>query len=223
MTQEVVSVYEGEKITVTYDRRRCIHAAECGRSGSPVFDIIKDPWVDPNLADVESVVRIIHRCPTAALTYQRKDGGSAESAPERNTITVSPNGPLYVRGQVQIVRPDGTEISREYRVALCRCGASKHKPICDNSHLETGFKDLGPINADPDPAQTLEAGALKITVRKDGPLHVEGPVTVYAGNGREAMRATEIWLCRCGGSQNKPFCDGTHKKIGFRPDSGAAG
>ena len=30
MTKEIVSVYEGEKMTVTYDRRRCIHAAECG-------------------------------------------------------------------------------------------------------------------------------------------------------------------------------------------------
>jgi CDGSH-type Zn-finger protein/uncharacterized Fe-S cluster protein YjdI len=222
MTAEIVSVYEGENITITYDRRRCIHAAECGRSRNPVFDVTKDPWIDPNLSDVESIVCIIQRCPTAALTYQRKDGGPEEPAPERNTITVSPNGPLYVRGQVQILRADGTELSREYRVALCRCGQSKYKPICDNSHLEAGFRDLGPINADPDVGQTLEAGVLKITVLKNGPLRVEGPVTVYAGNGREAMRATELYLCRCGASQNKPFCDGTHKKIGFRPDSSGA-
>jgi CDGSH-type Zn-finger protein/uncharacterized Fe-S cluster protein YjdI len=222
MSNEVVSVYEGENVTVTYDRRRCIHAAECGRSHSPVFDVAKDPWIDPSLAEVETVARIIQRCPTGALTYQRKDGGPAEPAPQRNTITVSPDGPLYVRGQVQILLPDGTELAKEYRVALCRCGQSKYKPICDNSHLAAGFKDLGAVNGDPDPGETLEAGPLKITVRKDGPLQVQGPATLLAGSGREAMRAIELFLCRCGGSQDKPFCDGTHKKIGFRPDSAGA-
>ncbi len=218
MAQEIVSVYEGDQLTITYDRRRCIHAAECGRSHSRVFDISKDPWVDPNLDGVEVVARIIQRCPTGALTYQRKDGGPEERAPAHNSIVISPDGPIYVRGDVKVVGADGAELLSAYRVALCRCGHSKHKPICDRSHVEAQFTDAGPVNADPDATLDFGPGPLEITVLKNGPLQVQGPVTVCAGSGREAMRTREAWLCRCGSSQNKPFCDGTHKKVGFTPD-----
>lgn len=222
MTKEIVSVYEGEKMTVTYDRRRCIHAAECGRSHSKVFDDSKDPWIVPDRDDVETLAGIIQRCPTGALTYRRKDGGAEEPTPTRNTISVSPNGPVYIRGDIRLLRPDGSELSREHRVALCRCGQSKHKPICDRSHVEAKFEDLGAVNSDPDLTNEAGSGPLTITVLKDGPMQIEGSFTLYSGNGREAMRADKAWLCRCGGSHDKPFCDGTHNKIGFRPDSEGA-
>jgi CDGSH-type Zn-finger protein len=69
----------------------------------------------------------------------------------------------------------------------------------------------------------LKAGATrgfmtKITVRNDGPLRVEGVVELvdmdgkpYGLGGRE-----NIALCRCGHSQSKPFCDGSHKNAGFQ-------
>jgi CDGSH-type Zn-finger protein len=55
-----------------------------------------------------------------------------------------------------------------------------------------------------------------ITPLENGPYLVKGPVTVVDADGAEYQteRAT-IALCRCGGSTNKPFCDGTHSKIGF--------
>ncbi|MDF3838899.1 CDGSH iron-sulfur domain-containing protein [Cupriavidus basilensis] len=52
----------------------------------------------------------------------------------------------------------------------------------------------------------------------NGPLHVKGNLEVISGTGRTVARMTEAWLCRCGQSGNKPFCDGTHKKVGFRSD-----
>jgi CDGSH-type Zn-finger protein len=57
----------------------------------------------------------------------------------------------------------------------------------------------------------------KITALDNGPYLVKGPVLLLDAEGNEfrAERAT-IALCRCGGSANKPFCDGTHAKIGFR-------
>ncbi len=57
----------------------------------------------------------------------------------------------------------------------------------------------------------------KITVRDNGPYLVKGPVLLLDEEGNEfrAERAT-VALCRCGGSMTKPFCDGTHSKIGFR-------
>ncbi|HKB27130.1 MAG TPA: CDGSH iron-sulfur domain-containing protein [Methylomirabilota bacterium] len=59
---------------------------------------------------------------------------------------------------------------------------------------------------------------VKITVRPNGPNVVEGEVEVYDASGKKldtGGRPT-IALCRCGGSSNKPFCDGTHNKIAFK-------
>ena len=55
-----------------------------------------------------------------------------------------------------------------------------------------------------------------ITVRQNGPYVVKGPIDLVdaEGNAFRVERET-IALCRCGGSTNKPFCDGTHSKIGF--------
>lgn len=60
---------------------------------------------------------------------------------------------------------------------------------------------------------------VKITVRLNGPFRVEGPFKLVDANGNEWELPTgKPWvsLCRCGQSANKPFCDGTHKKIGFQ-------
>ena len=57
----------------------------------------------------------------------------------------------------------------------------------------------------------------KITVVYNGPYLVKGPVLLLDAEGQEfrAERGT-VALCRCGGSMTKPFCDGTHSKVGFR-------
>lgn len=57
----------------------------------------------------------------------------------------------------------------------------------------------------------------KITVNKNGSLRVEGEVEIYdaAGNKYDLGGRTVIGLCRCGQSNNKPFCDGAHARCGF--------
>ena len=59
---------------------------------------------------------------------------------------------------------------------------------------------------------------VKITVRPNGPYLVEGEVelTDPAGNTIDTTGRPRIALCRCGASVTKPFCDGTHSKIGFQ-------
>lgn len=62
---------------------------------------------------------------------------------------------------------------------------------------------------------------VRITVRKNGPYHVQGRVVLVDHEGNEIpYEGEEIWLCRCGGSATKPFCDGTHRRIGFKGDLG---
>ena len=57
----------------------------------------------------------------------------------------------------------------------------------------------------------------KITALDNGPYLVKGPVVVVDAEGNEFPSEREtIALCRCGGSTTKPFCDGTHSKVGFQ-------
>jgi CDGSH iron-sulfur domain-containing protein 3 len=57
----------------------------------------------------------------------------------------------------------------------------------------------------------------KITVLDNGPYLVKGPVLLLDAEGNEfRVERSTVALCRCGGSATKPFCDGTHSKIGFR-------
>ncbi|OGD55954.1 hypothetical protein A3I57_04025 [Candidatus Beckwithbacteria bacterium RIFCSPLOWO2_02_FULL_47_23] len=60
----------------------------------------------------------------------------------------------------------------------------------------------------------------KITALKDGPYSVEGPITITDGSGqtKEVKAGQSVRLCRCGASKTKPFCDGSHKVVGFKSD-----
>ena len=56
-----------------------------------------------------------------------------------------------------------------------------------------------------------------ITLSQNGSLKVEGPIRLVNEEGKDlpTKEGKPVFLCRCGGSSNKPFCDGTHKTIGF--------
>ncbi|MFB7250190.1 CDGSH iron-sulfur domain-containing protein [Microbacterium sp. NPDC056234] len=63
---------------------------------------------------------------------------------ERVSITPYPDGPLLVRGDVDLRTPDGEPVQRNRRtVALCRCGLSAIKPFCDGTHKAAGFRTEG--------------------------------------------------------------------------------
>jgi CDGSH-type Zn-finger protein len=66
---------------------------------------------------------------------------------------------------------------------------------------------------------------LKITVRNDGPLRLEGEAIALVDEGGKPWGLagrTVVSLCRCGESANKPFCDGSHNRSGFRSSCEAA-
>ena len=64
---------------------------------------------------------------------------------------------------------------------------------------------------------------LKITTTDNGPYLIEGPARVVDADGNEydPTDQTTIFLCRCGGSRTKPFCDGTHETLKFEAASRA--
>lgn len=140
---DTVRLYVGKDIDVTYDAERCIHAAECTRGLPAVFNNSRRPWIDPNGASADAIAAVIVKCPSGALHFIRHDGGTSETPSERETVTVMPGGPLYIRGLVELRTADGRVIVDDTRLVLCRCGQSHNKPFCDNSHLGVAFDDLG--------------------------------------------------------------------------------
>ena len=207
-----VDSIEGKKLTLIYEGKKCIHSRFCVTWGPKSFLAnVQGPWIHPDAMDVEALVEVAHACPSGAIRYRRKDGKPDESAPPVNLLSIREAGPYAVRAELSVAdEPAG------FRATLCRCGASQRKPYCDGSHKAIGFSASGepPTGS----ADMLEArnGPLAVEPLTDGPLQVRGNLEIVSGTGRVVSRVTQARLCRCGGSANKPFCDGTHTRIGFR-------
>jgi CDGSH-type Zn-finger protein/uncharacterized Fe-S cluster protein YjdI len=202
----------GEKLELMFETKRCIHARFCVTGAPRVFLAnVQGPWIHPDAMPVERVVEIAHACPSGAIRYRRVDGASDETAPPVNLASVRERGPYAFRGQLQL---DGEACG--FRATLCRCGASKNKPFCDGSHNQIGFDASGEPASRETEMLPARAGVLAIDPQTDGPLAIRGNLEIISGTGRVVARVTGARLCRCGGSASKPFCDGTHAKIGFR-------
>jgi len=202
---------EGRDMTLIYEGKKCIHSRFCV-TGAPDFFLanVVGPWIHPDAMPVDALVEIAHVCPSGAIAYRRKDGKPDEIAPPVNLLTIREAGPYALRGELSIAGKSGM-----FRATLCRCGASKNKPYCDGSHHEVNFSASGepPTGAAEMPA--VRNGPVSVEPQIDGPLQIRGNLEIISGTGRVVARVQQTRLCRCGGSANKPFCDGTHARIGF--------
>jgi CDGSH-type Zn-finger protein/uncharacterized Fe-S cluster protein YjdI len=214
VTETKILNYPGQAIDVHWDERLCIHIGECGNAKEDLFEGGREPWCIPDRCSSHEVREICERCPSGALSYTDRQGGPETPAAE-NTVMVTYRGPLYVTGDLAIEGAPEDMPGVRFRAALCRCGASKNKPFCDNSHLESGFNDTGSVG-ERGPGLAAAGGTLSIKPLPAGPLLLNGNLTVRAGSGRAAWKGTQVALCRCGASENKPFCDGSHKAAGFK-------
>ena len=216
MGKKQIYHFKGTEVDVEWDERLCIHIGECGYSKGDLFIAGRDPWCQPDLSSLKEVKEIVERCPSGALVHRTKDGEVTESATSENVVTVSYQGPYFLIGDLAIEDSPTDMPGIRFRAALCRCGLSKNKPFCDNSH-EGQFKDYGAVGETGEPLK--ETGSrLNIKPRQNGPLLLLGNVTIKASSGRVAWQGNNLALCRCGASKNKPFCDGAHKAIGFKSD-----
>jgi CDGSH-type Zn-finger protein/uncharacterized Fe-S cluster protein YjdI len=200
------------KIATRYDPKLCIHARHCVLDAPNLFGgRTQSPRLDPNVMSVDYCVRVAENCPSGAITYERGDGGPQESPPTVNIVRVRENGPYAIRAEMHL---EGR--GRMLRATMCRCGRSKNKPFCDNSHIEAAFAATGEPETTPADALENRAGPLSVTPITDGPLQLNGNVEIICGTGRTLFRTQTARLCRCGGSATKPFCDGSHVTNGFR-------
>ena len=124
--------YTGAAVDVSYDAPRCRHAAECIRGLPAVFDTGRRPWILPDGADAESVVRVVALCPTGALRSHPATPGTGEEPVTPTEVRALPRGPVLVRGDLHVTGPGAVD-ERETRAALCSCGSSGIAPYCDGS------------------------------------------------------------------------------------------
>jgi CDGSH-type Zn-finger protein/uncharacterized Fe-S cluster protein YjdI len=201
----------GRQVTIRFEAKKCIHSRNCVLGRPDVFvPNVPGEWIHPDRATPAEAAHLALTCPSGAIRFERNDGGPGETAPLVNTAHVRENGPLALHAELAV-----GGVSVGYRATLCRCGASRNKPFCDGSHTGAGFSATGEPATKESEALAVRGGALTVTPAPSGPLRVQGPLEIVTGTGRTILRTTETYLCRCGASANKPYCDGSHKKVGF--------
>ncbi len=87
---------------------------------------------------------------------------------------------------------------------------------CPSGALTFYYNEKEAQAATEDKRAAQRAGATEVEVVPNGPLMVKGTLALKHADGRSTTQEKLTAFCRCGASANKPFCDGTHKKINFR-------
>lgn len=138
-------------------------------------------------------------------------------------ILVVEHGPYLVSGSVPLLRlskdtegawVEGPLLSSDRTYALCRCGRSSDAPFCDEAASCT--KAPKALVRVPRPVGwDVPTSSPAVALKPNGPLRVRA-VGLSAIDGTVFEPSDRCSLCRCGRSNTMPFCDGTHKEVGFR-------
>lgn len=212
-----IETVKGKDATIHFDASRCIHSRGCVLSHPDVFvPNVKGEWIYPDAQPVEELLHIAKNCPSGAIRVVRNtptpgQATNAEAAPVVNTVRVRENGPLAIEAELQV----RSIPQQSPRATLCRCGQSQNKPFCDGSHTAAGFTASGEPPTTAFESLAARNGVVDVQPLPNGPLRVTGNLEIVSGTGRTCNKVTETYLCRCGQSKNKPYCDGSHKAAGF--------
>lgn len=114
--------YPGKSADVSWHGRLCIHIGECGQAQGDLFVGGRKPWCQPDVASDDEVEEVVLRCPTGALSYDFADGSRAETASSVNTVQVAYNGPLFVRGDLNIEGAPADAPGLKFRAAYADVG-----------------------------------------------------------------------------------------------------
>lgn len=210
----------GREATIHFDASKCIHSRNCVLSHPDVFvPNVEGAWIHPDAQPVDVLMHLGKSCPSGAIrvvrhTAQSDRHISSDTPPLVNTVRVRENGPLAFEAELQLRGTPQTAA----RATLCRCGQSRNKPYCDGAHATANFTATGEPASATFEALPVRNGPLDLQPIPNGPLRVVGNLEVVSGTGRTCNKVNETYLCRCGQSSNKPYCDGSHQSIGFVAD-----
>ncbi len=135
--------YAGKEITIHDNRGLCAHSARCTDTLKSVFRLGTEPWIDPDGATRDEIVRTISTCPSGALSYsidgiERRDRGGEPR------VTLWPNGPYAIVGGADLEDTELLEGATLDHFDLCRCGKSTNKPFCSGAHWDVKFDEDAP-------------------------------------------------------------------------------
>ncbi len=163
--------YVGTAITILDNRGTCAHSGFCSDRLSSVFHAGEDPFVVPNGARMDDIIRAVRSCPSGALSYAL---GAAEARTSVDqvrppTIEVSKDGPYRITGSIMLKDGRGNDEPRNEgasleHYSLCRCGHSQNKPFCSGMHWYVDFHDPKPVE-DHEPTLFEWAGGLPVFTR----------------------------------------------------------
>ncbi len=134
----IIKKYKKDDLTILWEPKKCIHSAICIKELPNVYDPKARPWIKPENASVDQLKAQIDKCPSGALGYIKNET-SNQNSNMKTEVELMKNGPLLVKGTIEVKSHDGTVEIKEKMAAFCRCGASQNKPYCDGSHKGTGF------------------------------------------------------------------------------------
>jgi CDGSH-type Zn-finger protein/truncated hemoglobin YjbI len=163
--------YVGTAVTVLDNRGICAHSGFCTDRLSSVFQVGKEPFVVPNGARMDEIIRAVRSCPSGALSYAI-GGVEVRAAVDQTrppTIEVSKDGPYRITGSIALKDGQGNDEVRNTGVSLehyslCRCGHSQNKPFCSGMHWYVNFHDPE-VSADHEPTLFEWAGGLPALTR----------------------------------------------------------
>ena len=171
-----------------------------------------NPETSPNLdspAVPGSAAKKSESTDEKALDRWFKEQRGTKRVPRRldvaNELLVTTGGPLKMTGNITLVDEDGS-VTNTNSLTMCRCGASKNKPFCDDKHLDIEFFDGGAVTQISDWMPVNRPQTVTVTVVKNGPLKFRGYLRIFNKKGQECITMSGA-LCRCGKSSKKPFCD----------------
>lgn len=135
--------YEGKTITIHDNRGLCAHSARCTDNLKSVFRLKTEPWIDPDGATREEIIKVISMCPSGALSYSI-DGKEHRDRDGDSEILIAPHGPYAIKGGCDLAGVELLEGGTLDHFDLCRCGQSKNKPFCSGQHWYVEFDEEAP-------------------------------------------------------------------------------
>lgn len=141
MASGIVKRYSNGEITVIWKPDLCCHSTICYTELPSVFDPSSRPWIKPENAKTDQIIKIVKACPTDALTYEVDNAQNTEETmepkeKEKIVVHLIPNGPVKIKAGSVVTDELGIEHIFESSVAICRCGKSANHPFCDGTHRE---------------------------------------------------------------------------------------
>jgi CDGSH-type Zn-finger protein len=130
--------FVGPGLAITDDHSFCTHAGYCGDRFTTVWRMLSETD-DPEVR--ARVQGMVDRCPSGTIAWAPSRDADVVEPPFEPSVAISNDGPIWVRGGVAVIGPDGEAFEVRNRQTLCRCGYSRNKPFCDGSHKVVRFTD----------------------------------------------------------------------------------